>query len=127
VKIETLMAVVDEQRREILRLHVDHAIDAAYRDGRLLHKRDERGNILPSPNEARLRRLAEREGFAELEAELASMPQLAPIGKRAYDPFLRSTHEEGEISAELASVAAQLNLDPNQLAAEYEKYLSERR
>lgn len=69
---------------EASRAKVDAVLDGAYRDGKLVHGRDAQGKPTASPQEALLRHVAKgKEGIAMLEAHIAAMPAIVPLGRKA--------------------------------------------
>lgn len=98
---------------------VESVLAAAYKAGKLLRRKDENGKDAPSLREPRLRRIAKEGGIAELEAELAEMPVVAPLGANGAvlaeaDPNPKAT--VGAIpSSVLANTAKQLGLKPEEL------------
>lgn len=99
----------------------DALIANAYRDGKLIGNRER-----PSRFEPMLRQLAEHSGVAALEAELAALPQVVPLGQRPLDDakeppptvFADSipVGEDG-LTDDEREVAQQLNLEPEQMLA----------
>jgi hypothetical protein len=79
-----LRAALDLATAGITKVRVDALIADAYRDGKLGYGRDAAGVAIPSKKEARLRRIAATPGtgIAELEAELAEMDVIIPVGRR---------------------------------------------
>lgn len=83
---------------------VNALIEGAYRDGKLGYSRNAESPELamPSPREARLRRIAAGpNGLSELAAELAEMPQVIPIGKRVVGPGDREPAREPTLAADV--------------------------
>lgn len=110
---------------------VKSMLDGAYRDGKLLFSRsaEDPTKVLASPREERLRRIAaEPNGLAALEAELAEMPVLAPVGLRAVNPGDRQPPREQTLAtgpgsgdptyeAALGEAMRQQGLKPEDVAA----------
>lgn len=112
---EGKIAAAELSARTVL---ADAKIADAYKAGKLIKTRDAAGGELASPREARLRRIAsETDGLAALDAELAEMPIVVPIGRAVLteeDPNPKAS--SGPISRGiLASVAKQLGHDPAEL------------
>jgi hypothetical protein len=103
-----------------IKVTVDAMLEDAYRNGKLLYSREgETGKALPSPREARLRKIAERDGVDALRAELAEMPQIAPVNKKVLgDNLPEPIKFDGSLSSSvLESTARQLGLEPKDLEA----------
>jgi hypothetical protein len=98
---------------------VDGVLEGAYKSGKLIRGKDDKGKPTPSLREKRLRRIATVDGIEALDAELAEMPVVVPVGRvelDADDPNPRATH--GSIPASvLASTAKQLGIKPEDLEA----------
>lgn len=62
---------------------IDALINGAYSAGKLRWNRDDKGNATPSLREARLRKIAERDGVDALAAEIAELEVVVPVGQRA--------------------------------------------
>lgn len=123
-EIAELTAERDELRANgatVLAERIELAIDGAYRDGRLTYRRDDDGKPLPSPREARLRRLA-GESFAEFETELAEMPVIVPVNKRVINEGAADVRAQRRIDGAareaIESAAKQLGLDPDRMEEE---------
>lgn len=90
---------------------------AAYKGGKLIRGRDADGKATASPREARLRKIGKVDGLAALQAELDEMPVVVPVDRAELeedDPNPRPSN--GPIpSSVLASTAAQLGIDPEEL------------
>ena len=102
---------------------VDAILEAqGYRAGKLIRGKDAEGKSVPSAREVRLRRIAaEPGGLAALEAELAELDVVVPIGQRELsevDPTPRTRLAVGgDIPpAVLASTAKQMGLSVEELS-----------
>lgn len=122
-------------------VHLRVALDGAYREGRLVFGRDpDTHRAQPSAYEAQLRTLAETQGLDAMRAELARMPIAIPLNRRPLDEateppptfgggsfgaprnsapdvalvkmYSSRLNKEVSLTTELASVAAQMELDP---------------
>lgn len=100
-----------------LKTQIDAEINAVYKAGKLTYGRDpESGASVPSPREARLRRIAKEDGLDALKAEIKEMVAIVPLNKRKLDDG-----DGGELADEvsiddaLTSAAEQLGLDPKDL------------
>ncbi len=97
---------------------VEGVLAAAYKGGKLMRGKDADGKSTPSPREVRLRKIAKIDGLPALEAELAEMPVVVPVGRAELDeadPNPRPSN--GPIpSSVLASTAKQLGLKPEELS-----------
>lgn len=108
---------------------VDGFITQAYRDGKLGYGRDELGNAIPSRKEARLRRIAAGpNGISELEAELAEMDVVIPVGQRMQSETVPAPGATLGVGASelndnpyLAQTAAQLGIKVEDMIATYER------
>lgn len=108
------------------RVRLDGLIQDGIRVGKLQVVRGEDGQPRASAAETRLRRIgAEANGLAQVEAELAEMPVIVPVGKR---PVAATAGEErkqplalagadAQLDAELENVAAQLGLKVEDMRA----------
>jgi hypothetical protein len=115
-----------KDRETMLKASVDTMIETAYRDGKLRYGRDDQGKATPSTRETRLRRIAKDDGLGALKAEIDDMPQIVPVQKRALDAE-NDVRDRGELDVDdaIASAAAQLGLDPDELAEHHANLYAE--
>lgn len=101
------------------KVRVDAIITKLYEEGKLRHAKDAEGNELASPREARLRRIANEDGIAALEAEISELEVIVPVRRElqsglAAAPKKLALGEADDIGPAdnpyLASTAEQLGL-----------------
>jgi hypothetical protein len=86
------------------KIRIDDLLSGCYRAGKLKHGRDAAGLATPSPREERLRKIAARDGIVALEAELAELDVIVPVGQRL---------QVETVGAPPASTAAPEGANPN--------------
>lgn len=115
-------AELEAKLAELETAKVDAVLEAAYKAGKLIRGKDKDGKSTPSPREVRLRKIAKLDGLSALEAELAEMPVVAPVGRVELgdeDPNPRPSVGAAIPSNVLASTAKQLGIKPEELEAHH--------
>lgn len=99
------------------KVRIDALIQGALAAGKLKVQRNEKGEVVQSAREQRLRRIAaEANGIAQLEAEIAELDVIVPVGRRVAEgarepekaPALQVSDES--LQVEMQIVADQLGL-----------------
>lgn len=119
---KTLKAQLAVAKTAGIKVAVDAALDAAYRDGKLRYGRDDAGAATPSRFEPMLRKLAASEGIDALRAELDAMPKVVPVGERPLD---KTPAPEGGpslgagdgLTADELTVCRELGIEPKEFLA----------
>ncbi len=120
-RAELAEPIVTTLRSRVIELEaakIEAVLAQAAREGKIRPTKDAvTGAPIIGPVEARLRRIATKEGLAALEDEVDGMPQIIPLGRVELgenDPNPRPSH--GPIpSSVLASTAEQMGLEPAEL------------
>lgn len=99
---------------------IDQLISLAVRDGKIRMTRDKDGRPVPSAREKTLRNVAKKEGITALEAHIAELDVIVPVGQRlasddavepGTDPLDRQLAAGGPVDDAMQEVASQLGLD----------------